>query len=172
MGNSSTPFGFPIHPPVLYSECKWMTNAHFTTISGHFSANCMFVIHKTEVPTVILRCLTGLNLDWIKSYGFRCRWRPRICLANSQKIATDKWPFYYLFWPFFCQLYANLSQNWDSDGHVEVLNKSKSSLVQKLWQKKQKRKKHKICKHLFLYRIANKKEMEIFAFCVISIVPI
>ena len=81
------------------------------TSSGHFSANCMYIFHKIEVQTVILRCLTGLNLDWFKSYGLRCRWRPRVCLANFQKIAVDKWPFYYHIWPFFCKLYVHLSQN-------------------------------------------------------------
>ena len=33
-----------------------------------FFAICMFIFHKTEVQTVILKCLTGLNLDWFKSY--------------------------------------------------------------------------------------------------------
>ena len=112
----------------LYSESKRMTItiAHYTTISAHFSANCMFIFHKKEVQTVILRCLTGLNIDWFKNYGLRCKWRPRACLANFQNIATDKWTFYYHIWPFFCQLYGYLSQKWDSDGHFEVLKESKS----------------------------------------------
>jgi hypothetical protein len=119
--NSGT---FGIFSAKLYSESKrkTITNAHFMTISGHFSTNCIFIFHKNEVQTVILRCLMGLSLDWFKSYGLRCRWRPHACLANFQKIATDKWPFYYHIWPFFCQLYVYLSQNWDSDGHFEVLN--------------------------------------------------
>ena len=57
-----------------------ITNAQFTTIAGHSFANCMFIFHKTEFQTVILRCLTGLNLDWFKIYG--------LCMTNSQKIAT------------------------------------------------------------------------------------
>ena len=32
-------------------------NDRVTTISGHFFAICMFIFHKTEVSTVILRCL-------------------------------------------------------------------------------------------------------------------
>ena len=43
---------------------------------------------------------------------------------------TDKWLFYDHFWPFFCQLLGNLSQNWGSDGHFEVLYGSTSWLVQ------------------------------------------
>ena len=66
-----------------------LTKVHFTTISGHFFANCMFIFHKTKVQTVILRCLMGLNLDWFKRYGLRCRWRPPRYLANSQKIPNQ-----------------------------------------------------------------------------------
>ena len=51
---------------------------------------------------------------------------------------TDKWPFYNHIWPFFCQLYVYLSQNWGSDSRFEMLFTSKSYLVQKLWHKTQK----------------------------------
>ena len=88
---------------------KWPFYDHFWP----FLANCMAIFHKTEIQTVILRYLMGLNLDWFKSYGLRCRWRLRACLANFKKIATDKWTFYYHIWPFFCQLYVYLSQSWD-----------------------------------------------------------
>ena len=40
---------------------------HFKTIPGHFSANYYKIFHKTEVQTNILRCLTCLNLKWMKS---------------------------------------------------------------------------------------------------------
>ena len=68
-------------------------------------------------------------------------------LANSQTIATDKWAFYN---------YDNacLSQKWDSDCHFEVLNKSKSELVQKLWHKTQKPKNRK-CVFLQLQKNRN-----------------
>ena len=46
---------------------------------------------------------------------------------------THKRPFYDHFWPFFCQLHESLSQNWDSDGHFEVLSVSKSWLDQEQW---------------------------------------
>ena len=91
-----------------------------------FFAICMFIFHRTEVQTVILRCLTDLNLNWFKSYGLRCNLRPRASSVNSQKITTDKWPFYDQIWPFFCQPNGYLSQNWDSDSHFGVLNESKS----------------------------------------------
>ena len=130
-------------------------------ISGHFSANCMFIFHKTEVQTVILRCLTGLNLNWFKCYGLRCNLRPRASSVNSQKIVTDKWPFYDQIWPFFCQPHGYLSQNWDSDGHFKVLNESKSYLVQKLWHKTKKLKK---CQFIFLNKIAKKRKWKYFRF--------
>ena len=44
---------------------KWL----FMTISGHFSASYIEIFHKTEVQTVILRCLVCLNLNWIQSYN-------------------------------------------------------------------------------------------------------
>ena len=57
----------------------------------------MFIFHKTVIQTVILRCLTGLNLNCSKKYGLICQWRPRTGLANPQKIPTGKWPFYTMF---------------------------------------------------------------------------
>ena len=110
---------------MIGNECPFI-NDRVTTISGHFFAICMFIFHKTEVQTVILRCLTGLNLNWFKSYGLRCNLRPKVSSANSQKIATDKRPFYDNICPFFNQPHGYLSQNRDSDGHFEVLNESKS----------------------------------------------
>ena len=38
------------------------------TVSGNFFTNCIKIFQKTEIQTVILRCLVGLNLNWIKSY--------------------------------------------------------------------------------------------------------
>ena len=84
-----------------------------TTILGHFFAICLFIFHTTEVQTVILRYLAGINLDWFKSYGLSCSLSASS--VNSQKIATDKWPFYVHIWPIFCQLHVYLSQNWDSE---------------------------------------------------------
>ena len=44
-------------------------SGHFMTLSGHFFANYIKIFQKTVVQTVILRCIAGLNLNWIKSYG-------------------------------------------------------------------------------------------------------
>ena len=38
-----------------------------TTGSGHFFTICMFIFHKSEVQTVILKCLIGLNLNQQKN---------------------------------------------------------------------------------------------------------
>jgi hypothetical protein len=50
----------------LYSDSIQMTIMYFNilTIFGHFFANCMVIFQKTEVQTIILRCLTGLNLEF------------------------------------------------------------------------------------------------------------
>ena len=86
----------------LKSVLKWklLLNNCYRTISGHFFAICIFIFHKTEVQTVILRCLTGLNLNWFNSYGLRCSWRPCASSVNFKKIATGKWPFYDQIWSF------------------------------------------------------------------------
>ena len=68
-------------------------------------------------------------------------------------------------------LYENLSQNWDSDGHFEVLNKSESWFVQQLWHKTQKNptykthKKHKC----FFSTTPQKTKMKIFVFWVMNL---
>ena len=47
---------------------KWLVNGNSTTISSHFFAYSTNIFHKTEIQTVILRCSTGLNFHWFKSY--------------------------------------------------------------------------------------------------------
>ena len=84
-----------------YSKRNWKKCGHFRTISGHFFANNMSIFHKTEVQTVILRCLTGLNCNWFKSYGLRCSRRLQASSVNFWKMSSDKWPLYDHIWPFF-----------------------------------------------------------------------
>ena len=76
---------------------KWQLYHHFWPSI----AISMVIFHKTEIQTVILRCITGLNLDWFKIYGLRCRMRLCVGSANSQKIATAKWPFKTISGHFF-----------------------------------------------------------------------
>ena len=53
----------------LFQFCKkeneifWIISGHFTTISGHFSANYSTIFHKSKVQTVILRYLMYLYLN-------------------------------------------------------------------------------------------------------------
>ena len=78
-------------------------------------------------------------------------------------------PFYNHFWPFFCQLYVCFSQNWGSDSHFGILNRSKIWLVQKLWHKMQ------IFPFLVFSNFVQKHSFAFFAFflfCMITIVPI
>ena len=63
-----------------------------------------------------------------------------VCIEHidcSETKENDKWPFYGHFRPFFGQLCYYISQNWGSDGHFEVLNRSKPWLIEKLWLKMQ-----------------------------------
>ena len=76
-----------------------------------------------------LHCQT--QNPWIQQFHF---WRIQIHYIDCfDSKLTGKWQFYDHFQLVFCQLYQHLSQNWGSDGHFEVLNGSKSNLVQKLW---------------------------------------
>ena len=56
--------------PKIYSDSIQMIICVFqySTTSDHFFTNCMFIFYKTEVQTVVLRCLTGLNLEFLR-YG-------------------------------------------------------------------------------------------------------
>ena len=73
--NHSTKELYLPHRHILKSVRKWMLllNKCYKILSGHFFAICIFIFHKTEVQTVILRCLMGLYLNWLKSYGLKCR---------------------------------------------------------------------------------------------------
>ena len=51
------------------------------TISGHSIANYINIFYKTEVPTVILRWLMSLNLNWIKSYDINYNLFWQLCFS-------------------------------------------------------------------------------------------
>ena len=46
-----------------------LINSLFTTILSHCSASYIKIFYKTEIQTVILKCLTCLNLNWFKSFN-------------------------------------------------------------------------------------------------------
>ena len=80
------------------------------------------------------------------------------CIDCSETKENDKWLFYDHFRPFFGQLHDYISQNWGSDGHFEVLNRSKPWLIQKLWLKIQ------IFPFLFFSDIVEKNAFLFFGF--------
>ena len=133
---------------------------------------CVFIFHKTEVLTVVLRGLTDLNLDWVKSYGLRCSLRPRESSANTQKIATDRWLFLDHIWPFF----ANYILVFYKTEIQTIILKCVMSLNlnwYKSYDKKHKNaKKAKDANVCFCKKRPKKKEMEIFAYCVTTFEPI
>ena len=58
-----------------------------------FFAKYMFIFHKTEIQTVILRCLTSLNHNWYKSYDKKrkkCKRRKLLFLYKIAKIKEMK----------------------------------------------------------------------------------
>ena len=104
---------YPCQHYALSKLCFEMKVTHewlFKTVSGHFFTVHTFILWsftKLRFQMVILRCLMGLNFNWFETYGPRCSLRPRMSSVNSQKIATDKWPFYNHIWPFFAN-YMNI----------------------------------------------------------------
>ena len=63
---------------------KWQLYHHFWP----FIAISMVIFHKTEIQTVILRCITGLNCNWVKSYETKhkyfCFWIFAILYKNTR----------------------------------------------------------------------------------------
>ena len=58
------------------------------------------IFHKTEVQTVILRCLTGLNLDSFKTYDSKCKYFHICFLAILQKKNAFEFFGFWFFFPF------------------------------------------------------------------------
>jgi hypothetical protein len=58
------------------SDSKWMFLYKWPMYDYFcpFHAICMFIFHKTEILKVILRCWTGLDYDWCKSYDKKCKY--------------------------------------------------------------------------------------------------
>ena len=81
---------------------------------------------------VILRCWTGLYLNWFNSYDTK---RKYIFLDLAiYEMINGRFP---TISSQFCYLLNYLSLNWGSDGHFEVLNRCEPQLLQKLWHKMQ-----------------------------------
>jgi hypothetical protein len=76
------------------------------TIFGHFIANYINIFHKTEVPTVILRCINCPNLNWIKSKNINHKWflqpsflnfgrkKPKIFIFKNGNFSTNPGHFF------------------------------------------------------------------------------
>ena len=122
----------------------------------------------TRVEFVIYSVLTGLNIDWFKNYGLKCKWRPRACLANFQNIATDKWTFYYHIWPFFANCMVIFHKN-EIQTVILMCLRSLNLNWYNCCDTKWKNAKNK--KSVFLQN-CKKPKMEIFTFFVITFEPI
>ena len=60
------------------------TNGRFTTGFSQCSAIYISIFYRIEVQTVILRCWTGLNLNWFKSWNTkRKNWNIRECTFHN-----------------------------------------------------------------------------------------
>ena len=76
-------------------------------LSSHFFSNYMNIFHKTEVKTIILRCWTGLNLIWFKSYDPNHKYFSFQVFCNFVKktpLLCNVFCFFFIFgaFSFFC----------------------------------------------------------------------
>ena len=53
-------------------------------------ANCMLIFHKTEIQTIILMCLTILNLNWYNSYDKKLKSAKNANACFSTKLQNTK----------------------------------------------------------------------------------
>ena len=130
------------------------------TISGHFFGNCINIFHKTEVETVILRCLMGLNLLWCTSYDTKHKMQKMHISDNSPKFESDKWPFYNRFWSFFAN-YMNIFHKTE----IQTVILRCSTSLKLNWYKSYDTK----CKNaknarVFFYKIAKKRKWKYLLF--------
>ena len=87
--------------PILWFTMKDNYVFKYLSNFGQFFANSMFIFHKTEIQTVIIRCLTGINLDWFKSYDTKCKYRfPFAVFCNF----VQKHSF--AFFAFLCHIFC------------------------------------------------------------------
>ena len=131
------PFLVIILPTVLLS---------FTKLRFRWSFWCAL-----QVKILISSKVMTQNVPW----GWARSWLNQRLII---KFTSDKWPFYDHFWPFLCQLYENISQNWGSDGHFEALNKSES------WHKTHTKPKTQKEQMFFFYNIAKKRKWKYLHF--------
>ena len=67
------------HAALLYFK-----SSRFTTISSHFFNNYLYIFHKTVVQMVILRCWTGRDHNWLKSYDKKRKWGEKDAVLTVQ----------------------------------------------------------------------------------------
>ncbi len=122
-----------------------------------FVCNYMNIFQKAEVLTVILRCWTGLDLNWFKSYDTKCKYifldLATLEIINGRFLTISK-QFSAI------SVHKYLSQNWGSDGHFEILNRSQFWLVQKLGHKTQ------IFPFLFFALLYKNTHLLFLSFCI------
>ena len=83
-------------------------NCSFTTISSHFLAIFINIFHEKEVQTVILRCWTGLYVDWFMNYDtkrkyFHFRFLP-ILKKNRENVAIEFFCCDWIFSSFITEI--------------------------------------------------------------------
>ena len=84
------------------------------TISVIFFTSYIYIFYKTKVQTVILSCLTSLNLNWVKTYYIN----HKKCVFQFWK--KKPWKFKFQKWPFLEHLWSFLGIYIDIFCRTEV----------------------------------------------------
>ena len=119
------------------ASLKWLLYHHG---SGHFFAICMFIFHKSEIQTVILKCLIGLNPNqqkngkkwsemivkqWVMSnFGFETLF---ICVFASFAQDVPKGAMIVVWKKFWVKLLVWLRQGNDISAQIETSNQAGKS---------------------------------------------
>ena len=135
---------------------------YFLTISNQFSAIYINIFHKTEVQMVILRCWTGLYLNWFKCYDTKCHYFNFRFLRFCDK---KHFCVFFAFLGFVSQLLYQLRCWAPQNDHLNL------SFVKDVYVVGGKMAKNSTW---ILYFLQNhtKTKIEIMAFCVIAFEPI
>ena len=105
------------HPHIVWciKNRNYLWVGHFMTLSGHFFADYINIFHKIELLTIILMCLTCLNL-----------------------ICTNQELWHKTQFPVFCNLKKKDAENlWLINGHFRTISGPFLANCMKIFHKKE-----------------------------------
>ena len=121
---------------LLCTRLQSITYIHkLTKGSRFFNLNeivCFFNFYRLKTfLRILFRYITYISFDLLElvwSCGFtliKSNIKKLQLKTDWKRMSLCKWQCYDQFWLFFWHMYVDLSQNWGSDGHYDILNWSK-----------------------------------------------